>query len=692
MSDAGVNTKDVIADAKAFYEAVSAYESENRAEALDDKQFIKGGAGQWDPNARRLREIEQRPCLTFNVLPTFIQQIVNDQRQNKTNIKTHPVEEGDKELNEVAQGLIKHIEYESNADVAYDRSLGNATEIGFGYWILETDYESPKSFDQVIRYKSIRNPFTVYFDPLSTEPDGSDQRKCLIAIDVAKEDYKKEYPKSELSSADWVSATGNGQDGWVTDETIRVAQFYRIEETEATLYQLPDGSAAWEEDLGEFASAKSILKSRKSCKRKTMLYKLNGFEVLETTEIKCPWIPVFPVWGTEIDINGKVYRQGMIRAAKDPARMYNVLMSAATEEVASRTKSPWIMAEGQAEGHEKKWRQANQRNFAYLEYKPTTVEGQLAPPPQRQPMVDVPAGFLTMAGHTRDDIKATTGVFDASMGAASNETSGKAILARERQGDITNFHYRDNLTRTQKHCGRCILAMIPHYYDATRIVRIMGEDESVKSVEINKPKMGAVGQFVNDMSQVAEFDITVSAGPAYQTQQQEATEAMVQLSQTNPNIMAVAGDVVVRNLPFRGADEIADRLKMALPSNIQEMIQDDKADPQVQIIKAQANQAIDQLQQQIQAAEAGIAERDAALRDAEEKAANEARKIEIDAYKAETERMKALAPAIDPGLLQQVATQAAMAALEMAQPQVQQAVMPPEEMPQMPPDFATPID
>jgi hypothetical protein len=211
-------------------------------------------------------------------------------------------------------------------------------------------------------------------------------------------------------------------------------------------------------------------------------------------------------------------------------------------------------------------------------------------------------------------------------------------------------------------------------------------------VEINKPKMGAVGQFVNDMSQVAEFDITVSAGPAYQTQQQEATEAMVQLSQTNPNIMAVAGDVVVRNLPFRGADEIADRLKMALPSNIQEMIQDDKADPQVQIIKAQANQAIDQLQQQIQAAEAGIAERDAALRDAEEKAANEARKIEIDAYKAETERMKALAPAIDPGLLQQVATQAAMAALEMAQPQVQQAVMPPEEMPQMPPDFATPID
>ena len=699
---------EVIADAKSYYDLVIAFDQENRTEALADKEFLRGD--QWDVNARRLREIEQRPCLTVNVLPSFIQQVINDQRQNKSNIKTHPVEDADEEVNEVAQGLIKHIEYASNADVAYDRALGSATEIGFGYWRLITDYCNEKSFDQDIKFSSIRNPFSVYFDPLSTEPDGSDQRKCLISIDQPRAEFEKEYPKASTLGAEWLTGTGNNKnDDWITKDSIRVAEFYRIEETEADLYQLPDGQTAWADDLqamGLPEEARKVLKTRKSKKRKVMLYKLTGAEVLERTEIKCRWIPVFPVWGTEIDINGKVYRQGMIRTAKDPARMYNVLVTAATEEVASRSKAPWVGAEGQFEGHEKKWRQANTRNFPYLEYKPTTVEGQLAPPPQRQPMADVPAGFLTMAGHARDDIKATTGIFDASLGAAGNEASGKAIVARQRQGDVANFHYQDNLVRTQRHCGRCIIEMIPYYYDATRLVRIMGEDGSIKSTTINQPQVAENGaeMLLNNLT-VGQYDVTVESGPAYSTQRQEAADAMVQLAQGNPQIMQVAGDLVVKSLDFKGADEIAERLKLAMPPEIRNAANDEQ-DPQVAIVTAQAQQAIDQLQQQIQAAEQGIAQRDAELKRLQQEKEDAEHKLMIEGYKAKTERLKALAPAMPAEQVQALVIetlQALMAqpepiqaeqemAIESMEPPPNQMEMPPQEMQEQPPQggFFTP--
>jgi len=688
---------EVVEDARAFFDYVNAYDDENRREALDDKQFLRGD--QWLATDRQLREVEQRPCLTINVLPSFIQQVVNDQRQNKTNIKTHPVENADDKLNEIAQGLIKHIEYSSNADVAYDRALGSATEVGFGYWRLITDYCDDKSFDQEIKYTSIRNAFSVYFDPNSVEPDGSDQKRCLIAVDVPRKDFEKQYPDASILGAEFISSTGNNQSQWATDQSIRVGEFYRIEETDEILYRVGNGASAFGDELKKLGMTESDLKgltSRKSKRRKVMLYKITGAEVLESTEIKCRWIPVFPVWGTEIDINGKVYRQGMIRAAKDPAKMYNVLMSAATEEVASRSKAPWIGAEGQFEGHEKKWRQANRRAFPYLEYKPKTVEGTLAPPPQRQAMTDVPTGFLTMAGHARDDIKATTGIFDASLGAQGNETSGKAINARKRQGDVANFHYADNLVRTQRHCGRCILDMIPNYYDATRIVRIMGDEGDISTAQINQPSLNQNGAeiLLNDMT-APRYDLTVESGPAYSTQRAEATDAMVQLAQGNPQIMQVAGDLIVKGMDFKGADQIAERLKMALPPPIQQALENSDESPEVAAVKAQAQQVIDQANQQIQAAEQGIAQRDEALRKMQDELLkrqeeHEAKmaEIQVKAYDAEKKRITAMAPAVDPQLLMQVAQQVAVSALQSVMPQPEIGMpmkaqeYPPQQMPQ----------
>lgn len=608
---------DIIAECTKRLEMCISVESENRQEALDDLRFLAGE--QWPESMRRMREIENRPCLTINKLPTFLNQVTNDQRQNKPSIKVHAVDSGaDVETAEVIQGLIRHIEYNSNADVAYDTAVNNAASIGFGYFRIVTDYCDDETFDQDIKFKRVRNPFTVYFDPNSVEPDGSDAEFVIITEELPKDEFQRQYPKAETTTDGLDQGIGDRTITWMSQDKVRVAEYYRIEKQEATLVQLVDGSVAWESELPPDAKP-FIAQKRPSYKRVVKWYKITAHEKLDEAEIPCRWIPVFPVYGQEYDVDGRVIRTGLIRWAKDPARMYNYWLTAATEEASLRPKIPYIGAEGQFEGHENEWAQANNRSFPYLEYKPITIDGTLAPPPARQPMVDVPVGTIQMAMHANDNIKQTTGIFDASLGARGNETSGKAILARQKEGDVANFHYVDNLSRAIRHAGRCILDMIPKIYDAPRVVRIMGEDESVDMAEVNKPmdpevdeKTGAIKTVLNDLT-VGKYDVTVSVGPSYSTLRQEAADAMVQFGQAWPKLMDIAGDKVVKAMDWPGAEEIAERIKRVIPP---EITQDKKDDPEalpleVEQTLQQAAQYIETLQQQLQALQAELQSKEA---------------------------------------------------------------------------------
>jgi len=600
----------LIAEAKRRLQRAIDDDSSNRAEALKDLRFLAGE--QWDDRVKRMRELDGRPSLTINKLPTFLQQVTNDQRQNKPSIKIHPVDSNaDPDTARVLQGLIRHIEYASNADVAYDTAVNSAAACGIGWWRLVTDYESPDSFNQVIRFDRIRNPFQVYVSRYK-EADGSDMRWAMIACDMPRDEFRYEYPDADASQLDWQTGIGDSA-GWITQQTVRVVEYYRVECTPATLVMLDDGTVLYEDDVPEGAI---VRQRRQSERRSVRWYKMTATEVLERTEVPCYWIPMFPVTGAELDIEGRVVRSGLIRNARDPQYMYNLWMSAATEEVALRPKVPYIGAEGQFEGHEQEWRQANVRNFAYLEYKPRTIGGQLAPPPQRQPMADIPLGTLQMAMHANDNIKATTGIFDASLGARGNETSGRAILARQREGDTATYHFIDNLARVIRHCGRCILWMAPRVYDGARVVRLLGEDERLEYAQINTPlpqpeldeKTQRIRTVLNDLT-VGTYDVTVSMGPSYSTLRQEAADAMVSFGQSWPRLMEIAGDKVVKAMDWPGAEEIAERIERTIPPEIRgddRQAGQPEIPPAVQQAVQQMQQYVQQLEQQLADAQSGV--------------------------------------------------------------------------------------
>lgn len=609
MPDKQDNTK-MLALAKERFLIASEAESEIRDLALDDLKFRAGD--QWPDNIKKIRYDEQRPCLTINQIPQFVRQITNDQRQNRPSIQINPVDsEADVETAKVLEGMVRHIEYDSGADAAYDTAFQAAVTSGFGYFRINTAYTDELSFDQDIKILRVRNAFTVYFDPNCKEPDYSDAMWAFVVETLSKEDFKEQYPKSQLSEmGDW-SSTG---DGWVNEDECRIAEYWYREAKDKTIIQMSDGSIREKSSLppGTKKGDKLTLvggDGKKetltlSAERTTQIFsvkwcKINGDEVLEETDWPGKWIPIIPVLGDELDVDGQRILEGIVRQAKDPQRQYNYMSSATTETIALAPKAPFIAAVGQIENFEADWQSANIKALSVLQYNPVSLNGAAVPPPTRNTFEPAIQATTIAMGQSLQDLRATTGIYQAAQGAQGNETSGKGILARQQQSHSANFHFVDNLSRSLRHAGRIIVDLIPHIYDTARTMRIIGEDGSQSTVQLQpgaqaqaQAAQQAVKQTLFDVT-VGKYDVTVSTGPSYQTKRQEAVASQMQLVSSFPAIMPVAGDIMVRNMDWPGAQEIADRMEKMLPPQLQE--NENGVPPQVQQQVAQLTQQNQQL-------------------------------------------------------------------------------------------------
>lgn len=575
-------TDKLLATARERFKRALEAEAENRRLALEDLRF--GALEQWPEQVRRAREQDPngaRPCLTVDKLNQYVHQVKNDQRQNRPSIKVRPVDDGaDPEVAELLQGIIRHIEDQSNADVAYDTAFESAVRGGFGYFRIITEYCDPQSFDQDIRIKRIRNPFTVYMDPDASEPDASDARFCFLTEWLSKDEFEALYPKAD--TIDW-SEAGQGDQlrDWVSRDRVRIAEYFHVIDKPRTLALLADGSTAWADEVP--AQLKHLIqRTRESSEKRIQWAKIAGNQVLESREWPGKWIPVVPVIGNELDIEGERRLSGLIRAAKDSQRMYNYQASAFVEAVALAPKAPYIAADGQIEDYEAQWRAANISNIPVLKYRPVDVAGNMVPPPLRQPFAGVPVGIAQGMQNAEHDIQGALGMYNASLGERSNEKSGKAIMARQREGDTATFHYTDNLTRAIRHAGRIIVELIPKIYDTARLVRILGDDGTPDQAALDPMQEMPVRHVVDEQGQVIQriynvglgrYDVSVTAGPSYTTRRQEAADGMLQMIQAAPQTFPLIGDLLVRSLDWPGADEIAERLKKMLPPPLQDQPQ-----------------------------------------------------------------------------------------------------------------------
>lgn len=605
-------------------------EREIRELALEDLKFRAGE--QWPDQLKNERENDGRPCLVINRIPQFVRQITNDQRQNRPSIKVSPVDDNaDIETAKIFQGLIRHIENNSGADVAYDTAFESAVTGGFGYFRIITDYVSPNGFEQEIKIEPIDNPNNVYLDPNSKKPDGCDANWGFVFSDIPKEDFIAEYGESSVAkSNDWQSLCDEIP-GWITTSTVRVAEYFYKDFKSVDLVLLSNGTTFEKSELPkELPLGVEIQKERKAKVPVIKWLKINGSEILEETTFPGSYIPIIPVYGEKLNINGKKVLEGVIRHAKDPQRMYNYWKSTETETIALAPRAPFIVAEGQIpKEYEFQWQTANRKNHAYLTYKPTTIAGQPVGAPQRQ-VFEPPVQAITQASMmAADDMKGTTGIYDAGLGAQSNEKSGIAIQRRNQQSQTSNFHFTDNLTRSIRHAGRILVEIIPIVYDTPQAVRIIGEDGEEEIVRINEI-FEHKGQAVTYDLSAGKYDVTVETGPSYATKRQEALASMIELTRSYPQVAQVAGDLMVKNMDWQGAKEIAERLKKTLPLGLADDQNQPQVPPEAQAQMQQMDQMIQQLTEQLNQASEQIKIKAAEL---ESKERIEMAKIEADLIK-----------------------------------------------------------
>lgn len=614
-------------------------DKDNREEGIKDAEFV--AVDQWDPDVRAEREAAGRPCITINTMPQFIGQVVGDRRMNKTAIRLIPKESSDVELAEIRGGIIKSIEEQSKAERVYDAALEDQVTCGIGNFRVVMDWSSDDAFDQDIFIRQIPNPFSVVWDRLSVDPTGKDARRCWVQDILPRTVYEKRWPGKaipsdlgELANGD----TGLYGRGWVSSDDVRVTEYWRLLKRPAKIMLMQDGSIKkWNatmnmDEVQLDLQGQPVM--RDTTESYACMYLVTGFDILEGPyELPITRLPIIRVNGREVRVGEKRVRFGLVRWARDPARMRNYWRSVAVETLAMAPKNQWLAQAKSVKGREDDFREAHLTNDPLLIYNDNTDA------PKRENGPQMPSAVLQEAQMNVQDIKDTTGLQDASLGMRSNEVSGKAIMARQREGDVATVIYHDNLSSAIEEAGSVVNQLIPVCYDTIRTLRTIGQDEKAKLVKVNDP---------NDPESIdlakGKFDVAIITGPSYTTQRMFAAEAMMEAMKVAPQLFQVAGDLLVEAQDWPGAHGIAERLKKAMPPELtkdpdapptqEELIAKTMEDEKQKVAIAAAEEEAEFKQKE---RELAIAERTKLV----QKLDHEVRKADAEADKAETEAERA---------------------------------------------------
>lgn len=612
----GYDTKeDFLKEMREEYEHDFDFDRLNREQAIEDKRFAAGE--QWDPVV-----LEQRkglPCLVINSVPQFIAQLVGDWRESKRGVKVLPTEEGDKDLADIRADLIRSIETQSRADRVYDNAFESAVTCGDGAFRVAVEYARDDVFDQDVFIRPIDDTLSVLWDRLSVDPTGRDARYCFVDDLIPTKIFEAKWPKaapSELSQRVYNQMVSRR---WLETDGVRITEYWRMIERNRMLVLFEDGSVRFvDNNLDELIDKHGApQKSRIAPCSYAQMHLVTGYDILSGPyEYRLNRLPIIRVSGRVVNMAGQRVRYGIVRFMKDSVRLRNFWRSVAAEQLGYAPKAQWIATESAVEGYEDDLRRAHLSRDPLIKVSDEAVIGQniqRLDPPMLQSALHMEAEINTQ------DMKDVTGIHDASLGIKSNETSGRAINARQREGDIASITYYDNGNAAVLEAGDVINQLISQIYDGTRIIRVIGEDEKLKFLKINDPN----DPRSPDLS-VGRYDVALSTGASYSTRRVEAAQAMMDAVQVWPQLLSVAGDLVAKAQDWPGADDLAERLKKTIPQQFLDPEDREGPDPEVQ---------------QMQIALQALQHENQMLKEDKE---IELKKLIIDVYNAETQRIRAL--------------------------------------------------
>lgn len=666
---------EIVAEAKARFKRCEEWESKARANYAFDTKFAAADAHnhyQWPDEILSDRTRSKRPTLTINKVRQHVLQIVNDQRQNQSQIEIRPVGNGASyDAAQIFEGVVRHIENVSNAQSAYNNACFTQVVGGIGYWRIVTDWSHDGSFDQEIFIRRVSDPMSVFLDPDIAESDASDSRFGFVFEDMPYDDFKGKYGKrkaenvgsSPFGSADY---DGTVRDGWQSKDTIRVCEYYRKVYKSDKLHELDNNMTIKEsdvvrhhklndDDLRDTLKDHSI-RSREIETPQIEWFLIAGSEIIERRDWLGAYVPIIRVVGEQIEIDKTMDRRGHVRMLIDPQRMLNYWSSSAVEFVALQSKIPFVAAAEAIAGFEDDWAHANTRNAAYLPYNSLGENSEPIPKPERAPPPVMAPAYLHGIELAKQDMMASSGQYEASMGAKSNEISGKAVDARQRQGENSTYHFIARFGEAIRHTGRCLIDLVPKIYDSERIIKILAVDGAQHTVSVDPNHPQAHSQLQDPDGEnfdpqaisaifnpnVGKYEVFGDIGPAYGSRRQDTFNAITEIIKTNESLLPVVGDLLMQAADFPLSKELAQRLRNMVPKQALGQQPPDPQIAQLQHMLANQHLQIQQLKQDLQVA------------DSKQMATEQQKSIEV--YKSETERMKAIGM-IDPAAMMPIIRQ-----------------------------------
>jgi hypothetical protein len=563
---------DVISEARENLVQCMTAEGDYREKAVSDLNFRVGN--QWPAKVMQDREQAGQPCLQFNLIPKFIRQVTGDARQNVPGINVVPENsKASKEVADVLKGVVRYIEHASVASYVYAKGLDSSAASGRGYWRVDTDYTDDDTFDQEIRIFPIVNSMSVYFDPLAVGPCYQNAEWCIVRQWQNKKGFERDNP-GKNSYPDAIEGAIGSQSDWFKPDAVCIAEYWRKESVDDELLSVkifpqdpdiqPYETTITKSDmLKKYPDVEiTVLKRRKITRPNVVCYTITGNDVIHKRDWPGKFIPIVPVLGEETNVDGKDYLAGIIRDMKDPQQAYNYWMTMLTEQIALAPKVPWVVTDFMIEPYKQEWDNMNNRNYPYVRYRPDPAN---PGGPQRQQPAQMSQGYAQMMQFAQGALNDTSGIFKPALGQESNETSGRAILARQKEGDTGTYVYIANWLLSVQYTGQIIVDLIPKIYDTERVLMILDENEEMQQIPVNQQfeSEDTPGQKVQKIYDVrlGKYGVKVTSGPSYTTRRQEGANSLMEFMRIYPDAAPVIGDKLAHSMDWDGADEIGDRLK-----------------------------------------------------------------------------------------------------------------------------------
>ena len=603
---------DKISKVMGLYKEFSKNESDSREKGRESEKYVLND--QWDDQVKSKLKGEERATLTLNHVAADIQLLSGVQRQNRTDIRYLPVEDGDSDVAEILTALVKNITEQSNYPFEETYAFLDQVTVGRGFFHIYIDRSKNLEGDIIIE----RYPWDDVYLGAHEKFDLSDLESLIKSKWFSKDKIKQLWPKK----ADDIQRTMDDIEKVGEDKHVR-RQGDQYSVNQGTTIKLNDSAFTnlkrkefrvmelWEKEFKnvtvivdanndffhnaeesgltpkEISSLKALdvfsFVPRQGHRMRKII--VAGGVLLEDKIVakeEAPFndfslVPIYAVKKGDKFI-------GKVEYGKDPQNEINKRHSQIADILNRVAGFGWLYDNEtfDSPADADKFRTDTSKSGWMAKVK------NVLRPPVKQEGVKFPGEIAAFMQEEESQLAKIMNINPELRGFTGGAESGIAIQQKNRQGLLGNEYLFDNLSFAKKNLGKKLVSMIQEVYTPERIYRILANASERQPLEIGGVPFQELEEAevirVLGEEDLTKYDVVVDESPFNATKREADFVTWATISQSRPEI-PLEFLLELSDLPNK------DKLLAMISQSQQQVAQTEQGKQQTEILKTQiANQ------------------------------------------------------------------------------------------------------